>query len=96
MQPVFRKTGVTTSVTVWDGNTVVLGGLLSEKVSTIEDKVPVVGDIPLIGRLWQSKVNQSIKKCVLIFVTVNVLDPSGQPVANTGAGAAGQAMAGGQ
>jgi len=80
LQPVFRKTGEATSVTIWDGNTIVIGGLVSEKVTDINDKVPVIGDIPLIGRLWQGKVKQTIRKCVLITVTVKVIDPGGQPV----------------
>ncbi len=80
LQPVFRKTGEATSVTIWDGNTIVIGGLVSEKVTDIQDKVPVIGDIPLIGRLWQGKVKQTIRKCVLITVTVKVIDPGGQPV----------------
>lgn len=90
-QPVFRKSGINTSVTVWDGNTVVLGGLMSEKVTDIQDKVPVIGDIPLIGRLWQSKVKQTNKKCVLMFVTVKIIDPGGQrinlPTADSAMGA---------
>lgn len=80
LQPVFRKTGEATSVTIWDGNTIVIGGVVSEKITDINDKVPIIGDIPLIGRLWHSKVKQSIKKCVLMTVTVKVIDPGGQPV----------------
>ncbi len=80
LQPVFRKSGITTSVTVWDGNTIVLGGVLSEKVTDINDKVPIVGDIPLIGKLWQGKTKQTVKKCVMMFVTVKVIDPGGQMV----------------
>jgi general secretion pathway protein D len=80
LQPVFRKSAVSTSVTVWDGQTVVLGGALRETVTDNQDKVPVIGDIPLVGRLWQSKVKQSIKKAVLIFVTVKVIDPGGMRI----------------
>lgn len=80
LQPVFRKTGEATSVTIWDGHTIVIGGMVSEKVTDINDKVPVIGDIPLIGKLWQGKVKQSIRKNVLITVTVKVIDPGGQPV----------------
>ena len=65
---------------VWDGNTVVIGGLMSEKITDIQDKVPILGDIPLVGRLWQSKVKQTTKKCVLMFVTVKVIDPGGQRI----------------
>ena len=43
-------------------------------------KVPFVGNIPLVGRLWQSKVKETQQRCVLFFVTVDVIDPSGQKV----------------
>jgi len=79
-QPVFRNTHVTTAVNIYDGSTVVLGGLISDKVTDINDKVPLIGDIPLVGRFWQSKVRQSEKRCILFFVTVKVIDPSGQRI----------------
>src|SRR6266699_282237 len=49
-QPVFSTRKVTTSVSVADGQTVVLGGLMREDVKKTEDKVPIIGDIPLVGR----------------------------------------------
>ena len=79
-QPVFRNTHVTTAVNVYDGSTVVLGGLVTDNRTDINDKVPLIGDIPLIGRFWQSKVSQSQKRCILFFVTVKVIDPSGQRI----------------
>lgn len=79
-QPVFRNTHTTTSVNVYDGSTVVIGGLVQETRQDINDKVPIVGDLPLIGRFWQSKVTQSEKRCIVFFVTVKVIDPSGQRV----------------
>lgn len=84
-QPVFRNTHTTTSVNVYDGSTVVIGGLVSEKKTDIDDKVPLIGDLPLVGRFWQSKVTQSEKRCVMFFVTVSVIDPSGQRVNRTAA-----------
>ena len=80
LQPVFRKSTVTTAVNIYDGSTIVLGGVISERVGNIEDKVPFVGNIPLVGRLWQSKVKETQQRCVLFFVTVDVIDPSGQKV----------------
>ncbi len=46
-QPIFSSRKVTTSVSVWDGQTVVLGGLMREDVQKIEDRTPIIGDIPL-------------------------------------------------
>jgi len=65
---------------VYDGSTIALGGVIEERRSDFDDKVPVLGDIPLIGRLWQSKMSQTTKKNVMFFITVTVVDPAGQRV----------------
>ena len=79
-QPVFSERKVDTIVTLYDGQTVVLGGLLREDVQKVQDKTPILGDIPLAGALFRSSANQRIKRNLLIFVTVNLLDPAGQPL----------------
>ncbi len=85
LQPVFRTNKVTTSVSVWDGNTVVLGGVMLETKQKIQDKVPVIGSLPIVGRAFQSQVSNVERKNVIFMVTVRVIDPSGsrvnQPVA---------------
>ena len=48
--PHFRVRQVITSAIVWDGQTVVLGGLISENVTKVKDEMPLLGDIPVIGR----------------------------------------------
>ena len=78
--PRFRVRQVVTSVTVWDGQTVVLGGLLSEDVTRLKDKVPVLGDLPLVGKLFRSESSQTSKKNLMIFVTPTIIDPSGTRV----------------
>lgn len=78
-QPIFSVRRVRTEVTIWDGATVVMGGLTREQVQTVEDKVPVLGDIPLIGRLFRSKGESSQKRNLLIFVTANLISPGGSP-----------------
>jgi general secretion pathway protein D len=80
LQPVFRKNSLNTAVTVYDGSTIALGGVIEERRADFDDKVPVLGDIPLIGRLWQSKMSQTTKKNVMFFITVTVVDPAGQRV----------------
>jgi general secretion pathway protein D len=79
-QPVFSTRKVTTNVSVWDGQTVVLGGLMSESVQKTEDRVPIVGDIPLFGRLFRTNVDQHIKTNLVIFVTAHLVTPGGLPV----------------
>ena len=78
--PRFMVRQVTTSVIVWDGQTVMLGGLVSEEVSRVREKVPVLGDIPLLGRLFRSESNSSAKKNLIIFVTPQIIDPAGNPI----------------
>ncbi|MBQ7252730.1 MAG: hypothetical protein IJS32_09050 [Kiritimatiellae bacterium] len=78
--PVFTSRNVTTKISVWDGHTVVLGGLIREELVTIKDKIPILGDIPLIGRLFRSEGQNSTKKNLLIFVTARLVDPSGRPI----------------
>ena len=78
-QPVFSVREVNTFVTVWDGQTVALGGLIREDVQKVQDKVPFLGDIPLAGRLFRSDADQKIKKNLVIFVTPRILDAEGQP-----------------
>ena len=79
-QPIFSRREITTSASVNDGQTIVLGGMMREDVQKIEDKVPLLGDLPLAGRLFRSSANERIKRNMIIFVTANLLDFAGQPV----------------
>jgi general secretion pathway protein D len=79
-QPVFSNREVTTQVSIYDGQTVVLGGLMREDVQKVQDKVPILGDIPLAGRLFRSNVDQHIKRNLVMFVTAGLMDPAGQPI----------------
>jgi general secretion pathway protein D len=78
--PAFTVRQVLTTVNVWDGQTVVLGGLITSTTEDEEDKVPVIGDIPLLGRLFQSQTKTSVKKNLMIFVTATIVDPAGNRV----------------
>jgi general secretion pathway protein D len=79
-QPVFSVREVQTRVSVYDGQTVVMGGLMREDVQKIQDKVPILGDMPFAGRLFRSNVDQHVKRNLIMFVTASLLDPAGQPV----------------
>ncbi|QTN31814.1 type II and III secretion system protein [Akkermansiaceae bacterium] len=85
--PVFSKRSVNTSLTIYDGYTVAVGGLMREDVQNVEDKVPILGDIPLIGRLFQSKGENRIKSNLIIFVTAQIIDATGRPLRGVDAGA---------
>ena len=64
---------VTTQVLVNDGETVVLGGIFETERRETENKVPVLGDLPGVGRLFKSTNNTSNKSELLIFVTPKIL-----------------------
>jgi general secretion pathway protein D len=76
-QPVFSVRDISTKVTIWDGATLVMGGLTREEVKKVKDKVPILGDIPLLGRLFRSTGHSAQKRNLLIFVTANLVNPGG-------------------
>lgn len=78
--PVFSTRKVNTSLTIYDGYTVAVGGLMREDIQNVEDKVPILGDIPFIGRLFQSKSENRIKSNLIIFVTAQIIDATGRPL----------------
>ena len=79
--PAFTVREVTTTVNVWDGQTVVLGGLVQSGPNTeTEDKVPVLGDLPLVGKLFSSETKIESKRNLMIFVTATMIDPAGNRV----------------
>jgi type II secretory pathway component GspD/PulD (secretin) len=78
--PRFRVRQVVTAANVWDGQTIMLGGLISETIAKVKDKVPVLGDLPLLGRLFQSVYSYSDKENVMIFVTATIIDPAGNRI----------------
>jgi type II secretory pathway component GspD/PulD (secretin)/tetratricopeptide (TPR) repeat protein len=78
--PILSSRTVETKVIVWDGETVVLGGMIQERVQKYEDKVPLIGDIPVLGRLFRSSGEKSAKVNLLVFVTARLVDPSGRPL----------------
>lgn len=57
-QPIFSKRSVETSLFIYDGHTVAIGGLITENVQTVEDKVPIFGDLPLRRPLLPQQLRQ--------------------------------------
>lgn len=84
--PVFSSRRVNTALTIYDGYTVAVGGLMREDVQNVEDKVPILGDIPIIGRLFQTKAENRIKSNLIIFVTAQIIDATGRPLRGADAG----------
>ena len=91
-QPVFSAINESAQVLIYDGSTIAIGGLSASKYESINDKVPLLGDLPFIGRFFRSDVTQVSRKAAIYFVTVKVIDPGGlgiqQNAANAEAAAA--------
>lgn len=79
LKPIISTHRINTKVTVADGATIVLGGLQKQQIQNVEDKTPILGDLPGVGRLFQSKAQSHETTVVMFFVQVELLDPTGRP-----------------
>jgi general secretion pathway protein D len=72
--PKFKTRNLSTSVIIKDGETVVLGGLIKESNTKVRTKVPVLGDIPLLGSLFRKTTDDTERRNLLIFITARVVN----------------------
>lgn len=79
-KPIFSERTLKTVVAVKDGDTVLVGGMAMDNIQSIHDKIPILGDIPFIGRFFQSKYVKSQKSHLLIFVTCRMIKPDGSSI----------------
>lgn len=79
LMPVFSVKRLNTNLVVVDGSTIVIGGLLKEVVTSVNDKTPILGDIPVVGRLFQSNSRKHTSTAILFLVNVELVDPTGRP-----------------
>ncbi len=82
LMPLFRTIRGKTAIRIADGQTIVMGGLLQEVRKNVNDKIPILGDLPLIGRAFRNDAVSVEKRSILIFVNVELLDPAGNPYRN--------------
>lgn len=75
--PILAARTVSTTVTCYDKATLVLGGIIKDKVNEVHDQYPILGDIPIIGRLFQSRGKNVEKTNLLIFLTASLVNPDG-------------------
>ena len=78
--PIISSRSIDTRVKVWDGETVVLGGLIQETVTMVNDRVPILADIPLVGWLFENKGENRQKQNLLIFVSARLVNNAGLPI----------------
>ena len=68
-----------------DGQTVVIGGLISDQKSTGDTKIPILGDIPLIGSLFKATSKSAVKQELVIFLTPHIVSAPSQLAMVSGA-----------
>lgn len=78
--PTIEARTIDTSVTIYDGETIVLGGVIRDTTNVTNDQYPILGDLPFIGRAFQSKIKSSTKTNLLIFLTCRLVNPDGSPI----------------
>jgi len=75
--PKFTSRTLSTNVVVDNTDTVVLGGLIKENRTKVLTKVPILGDIPLLGQVFRKTSDEVNRRNLLIFVTATIIDPEG-------------------
>jgi type II secretory pathway component GspD/PulD (secretin) len=74
--PVIDTRSLDSNVLIKSGDTLAIGGLLQDEVTKARNKVPVLGDIPILGYLFQERLNARTKRNLLVFVTPTIIDQS--------------------
>ena len=80
LQPIIKRYRTNTQLSLASGSVIVLGGLKEARAVNYEDKVPVLGDLPLVGRLFRSSGSKDDRKAIIYFAKVDVVDPTGRSV----------------
>ncbi|MFT5465454.1 MAG: hypothetical protein ACI8UO_000549 [Verrucomicrobiales bacterium] len=79
--PIFRRREISSTVRIPDGSAVLLGGIVKTSKSHVQDKVPLLGDLPLVGKLARSEVEIESTRYLYIMIQVSLVKSNGQPVA---------------
>jgi type II secretory pathway component GspD/PulD (secretin) len=79
-RPVISERNLNMVVDVYDGQTVVLGGMVQNETQSRIDKVPFFSELPFIGRFFQSHAENTVRNNLLIFVTARLVDNYGIPI----------------
>ncbi len=79
LMPVFSTLRTNTNLIVRDGATIVIGGLLRDEIEDVQDRTPVLGNIPIVGRLFQTEARSHTSTAIMFLVSVELLDPTGRP-----------------
>ena len=71
---VTNKRQITTTVLAGDGQTIVLGGLIDDDIQESAQKVPILGDIPILGYLFSSRATTKVKRNLMVFIRPTIID----------------------
>jgi type IV pilus assembly protein PilQ len=71
--PIIDKRELDSNVLIRSGDTLAIGGLLQDESTKLRAKVPVLGDIPIIGAAFTEKINSRTKRNLLVFVTPTII-----------------------
>ena len=72
--PVIDTRSLDSNVLIKSGDTLAIGGLLQDEVTKARNKVPILGDVPVLGYFFQEKLNARTKRNLLVFVTPTIID----------------------
>ena len=77
--PEFSVRDITTNVTIFDGETLLIGAISDNEANNRDDRWPLLGDIPLIGNLFRDQQKKVINRSLLVFVTARLVNAQGAP-----------------
>ena len=73
-EPAINVIEISTQALVGNGQTLVLGGIFQSEELTGDQKVPILGDLPLVGNLFKKQMRTRDKREILIFITPKIID----------------------
>jgi type IV pilus secretin PilQ/predicted competence protein len=74
LSPIIDTRSLDSNVLIKSGDTLAIGGLLQDEVTKARSKVPILGDIPVLGYFFQERLNARVKRNLLVFVTPTIID----------------------
>lgn len=89
-RPVTSTKEVNTSVSVTNGDTILMGGMIKEQVTTNDNRVPLLGNVPLLGRLFSYKSKVFSRTELLIFLTPHIINKENKVIVSASAQAEGE------
>ena len=78
--PIISSRQLRVNVTVYDGETIVLGGMIDSSTNKRTDKWPILGDLPFIGRIFSPQAEDAVRNNLLLFVTTRLVNNDGIPI----------------